>query len=581
MKKNNIWLFSLFSSVLLCNLTSGQITLGSSKGFMQNLKKTIVSGKNKSIPTVSLKISDNLVVQGAINFQDSKSNTESIIGSIKGHPNSSFSIIATDTQTSGHIILNDIKEAYTYSTNKSGIVEISKVDIHDVLCIDFKRNSDDQDSNLALKNNYKIDPALLKLESFPGAPGCALLDFDGHKLPAGTNWNSGDPINAAPSGLSDANIRIHWEVVAEDYRPYNINITTSEAVFNSYPKNRRMRCVVTPTDTAAPDAGGVAFIGSFSNSDTDVCWTFNVSGKVGGDTSSHEIGHTLGLGHDGTPTSGYYSGISNTPFGPIMGASYSRPVAQWSKGEYKNATNKQDDLTIMAGQKYGLGFRKDEHGNTTATASLISANAAGEIIKQEGIITNEADIDFFSFTTTASGSVKIDAKTVSRNGNLDILLKLYDSTGKEMGSFTNTTPNELNATFTQTLPAGKYFVSVDGTGAGDVLSGGYSAYASIGSYTITGTIEKSILSSEDYELTTSLDVFPVPFKKDFSFSVSDQLSNPKVELYDSLGKVYDIDIEKDFSKNLYNVSTNGLSEGMYFLKIQTDKGYKTAKLIKE
>jgi hypothetical protein len=95
----------------------------------------------------------------------------------------------------------------------------------------------------------KIAPQLLELQSLPGAAGCVMLDFDGYYLPAGNYWNNGNPINALPSGLSDSDILEHWEVVAEDFRPFNLNITTNEAVFNSYPRSRRMRVVITPTDT--------------------------------------------------------------------------------------------------------------------------------------------------------------------------------------------------------------------------------------------------------------------------------------------------------------------------------------------
>ncbi len=57
-----------------------------------------------------------------------------------------------------------------------------------------------------------------------------------------------------------------------------------------------------------------------------------------------------------------------------------------------------------------------------------------------------------------------------------------------MGTYWNSDPFALNAAMNVNLPAGKYFIGVDGTGAGNVGYGGYSAYGSIGSYTITGTI---------------------------------------------------------------------------------------------
>jgi hypothetical protein len=362
--------------------------------------------------------------------------------------------------------------------------------INTIVCINFKdipENTKKATNKTAVA--AAIAPALLNLQSLPGAAGCVMLDFDGYNMPAGNLWNNGNAINAAASGMSDADVQQHWEVVAEDYRPFNLNVTTSEAVFNSYPRNRRMRVVVTPTNTAAPGAGGVAYIGSF-NWDNDVpCWVFITSGKSGGDASAHEVGHTFDLGHDGrtNPAEDYFVGINNTSWAPIMGAGYYRPVVQWSKGEYDYANNKQDDVATIASAKFGVGYRGDDYGNTTAAAANLDYNGSGAINQKNGIISSEADYDFFTFTT-GGGNVSINANTVSRDGNLHLLLRLYNSAGAEMGTYWNSDPFALNASMNVNLPAGKYFIGVDGNGAGSAGYGGYSAYGSIGSYSITGTI---------------------------------------------------------------------------------------------
>ena len=64
-----------------------------------------------------------------------------------------------------------------------------------------------------------------------------------------------------------------------------------------------------------------------------------------GEVSSHEVGHTVGLSHDGNSSTSYYSGHGN--WAPIMGSGYNRNVTQWSKGEYANANQLQNDLTII------------------------------------------------------------------------------------------------------------------------------------------------------------------------------------------------------------------------------------------
>nr|WP_294922828.1 RICIN domain-containing protein [uncultured Flavobacterium sp.] len=490
MKKDYRFRLSLFLFIAFSSFAVAQTSLGSSKTFMNTLKNGLATAtsKNAGEKTVLLQ-AENKNFNGKINYKKSGASSEFLIGEIKNVPESSFYIKVMDKSLEGHIILKKTKEAYKYYSDQNGNAFVSKVDINTLICVDYENVPESTNKTGKASAAAAIAPALLNLQSLPGAAGCIMLDFDGYNMPAGNLWNNGNAINAAASGMSDAAVQQHWEVVSEDYRPFNLNVTTSEAVFNSYPRNRRMRVVVTPTNTAAPGAGGVAYIGSF-NWDNDVpCWVFITSGKSGGDASSHEVGHTFDLGHDGrtNPAEGYFVGLDGTSWAPIMGAGYYRPIVQWSKGGYNNANNKQDDVAIIASTKFGVGYRGDDYGNTTATAANLDYNASGTINQKNGIISNEADYDFFTFTT-GGGNVSINANTVSRDGNLHLLIRLYNAAGAEMGTYWNSDPFALNASMNVNLPAGKYFIGVDGSGAGNAGSGGYSAYGSIGSYAITGTI---------------------------------------------------------------------------------------------
>ncbi|MFH7018417.1 RICIN domain-containing protein [Flavobacterium sp. FlaQc-47] len=489
MKNNYRFRLSLLVFLAFSSFAIAQTSLGSSKTFLNNLKKELViSATSKNAEKTVLLETENKNFTAKINYKESNSSSEFLIGEIKNVPESSFYIKVMDKSLEGHIILKKTKEAYKYYSDASGNAFVSKVDINTLICVNYE-NVPEKSQTTSKTAAAQIAPALLNLQSLPGGAGCVFLDFDGYNMPAGNLWNNGNAINAAPSGMSDADVQQHWEVVSEDYRPFNLNVTTSEAVFNSYPRNRRMRVVVTPTNTAAPGAGGVAYLGSF-NWDNDVpCWVFITSGKSGGDASAHEVGHTFDLGHDGrtNPAEEYFVGINNTSWAPIMGAGYYRPVVQWSKGEYDYANNKQDDVATISGSKFGVGYRGDDYGNTTASAANLDYNGNGTINQKNGIISSEADYDFFTFTT-GGGNVSINANTVGRDGNLHLLLRLYNSAGAEMGTYWNSDPYALNASMNVNLPAGKYFVGVDGNGAGSAGYGGYSAYGSIGSYSITGTI---------------------------------------------------------------------------------------------
>ena len=92
--------------------------------------------------------------------------------------------------------------------------------------------------------------------------------------------------------------------------------------------------------------------------------------KYTADAISHEVGHTLGLHHDGKGTTEYYAGHGSAPTGwaPIMGVGYYRKLTQWSPGDYAGATQHENDLAIITTQN-GFGYRPDDHGNNVASAT--------------------------------------------------------------------------------------------------------------------------------------------------------------------------------------------------------------------
>src|SRR5438105_2223300 len=98
--------------------------------------------------------------------------------------------------------------------------------------------------------------SLPKLSSYPSAQATIFLDFDGQNV-ISASWNNGQPLNCAASGLNDTQITEVFNRVSEDYRPFNINITTDSTVFFAAPVNRRIRIIVTPTSGWYQGVGGV------------------------------------------------------------------------------------------------------------------------------------------------------------------------------------------------------------------------------------------------------------------------------------------------------------------------------------
>lgn len=197
--------------------------------------------------------------------------------------------------------------------------------------------------------------------SLPGANGVIYLDFDGETV-SGTQWNasftSGADIVAGASGFSNAQIQLIWETMSEDYRPFNINVTTDRSVYNSYSTNRKTMMIFTPDNEWYGAAGGVAYVDIFGSSQFDEPgWVFvdqllfnsTPYAPYAAEAGSHEAGHVLGLSHDGTDSVDYYQGHGSgaTSWGPIMGASYQVSVSHWSKGEYANADRRIFDPLIM------------------------------------------------------------------------------------------------------------------------------------------------------------------------------------------------------------------------------------------
>lgn len=340
-----------------------------------------------------------------------------------------------------------------------------------------------------ITNDDSPPSAVPVFNSLPGAVAVAYLDMDGQVV-SGTQWAGGATITArgVVGTLTNAQMIEICRRTAEDYSPFDINVTTDESVYLAAPTNRRIRCIITPDNEWYGSAGGVAYLNSFTWTGDTPCWVFSDmlanSPRYIAEATSHEIGHTLTLRHDGrvSPSEAYYEGHGSGEVGwaPIMGVGYYRLLVQWSKGEYLSANNTEDDLARITTLN-GFGYRADRVGNTPANAAPLDGTSGAR--NAAGILEVAGDVDVYRFTT-AGGSCTFTAAGDATSQNLDLRLEILSGDGSIVAS---ANPDALtDASITTVLTAGEYFLRVSGTGRGDVLADGYLNYGSIGQYAITG-----------------------------------------------------------------------------------------------
>ena len=354
------------------------------------------------------------------------------------------------------------------------------------------------------------------LHSRPGAQRVIYLDFNGY-LATGTAWNSSYGLSAidAPAFDLDGNpaafsttelsvIQYIWQRVAEDYAPFDVDVTTEEPPADALTRTSASdltfgtRAVITKdwtANTANPcNCGGFAYVGVFDDTSEFYKPAYIFYNNLGSgnekfvaEAISHEVGHNLGLSHDGTTTgSAYYTGHGSgaTGWAPIMGVGYYQSLVQWSKGEYPNANNTEDDLARIP--LFGAPLRADDHGDTFVTATpLIATTAAGvTTLSGDGVINSRTDVDMFRFVSGA-GTITLNINPAARSANLDLNAELYDANGVLVAA--SNPLDALNASISVSTAGGTYYLKIDGVGKGD-LTTGYSDYASLGQYLINGSV---------------------------------------------------------------------------------------------
>jgi Calx-beta domain len=405
-----------------------------------------------------------------------------------------------------------------------------------------------------------LDPAqIFNLQSKPDSNFTIYLDFNGH-ITSGTDWNTSygiDPIISPPFDLDgDRNsfsqqelMRIYtsWQRTAEDFSPFDINVTTRDpgvdALMNSGGADLTWgaRAVVSVDNFANCGCGGFAFLNSFTDPVDTPTFVFNLGDGSLGETFSHEVGHMVSLVHDGTNVGGlaYYrghGGTATTGWGAIMGAPFDQNVTHWDRGEYFDANNQEDDLLNITTLN-GFSYRNDDGGNTRGTARTLDVSNSTSL-QAFGFIERNTDIDYYVFET-GTGNISIDVSTLGVRPNLDAWMGIYNATGTLVAQSNPT--NSLSASISNlAVSAGTYYLRVEGVGSHDTYQAstdtlvrpaapvpwsvsppaGYSDYGSIGQYAIHGTIVSPSTNTIQIVETDASKVEGASGQQDFTFTVS-------------------------------------------------------------
>ena len=332
--------------------------------------------------------------------------------------------------------------------------------------------------------------------SYPSASTVIFLDFDGHNV-TGTNWNYIPVIQCDPSGMDVEKITEVFNRVAEDYRPFNVNVTTDSTKYLAAPTTKRMRVILTVSSSWYGSAGGVAYVNSFGWGNNTPCFVFTAllgvnNAKNIAEAASHEAGHTLGLYHQAKydenciKLSDYHSGTGSGEIGwaPIMGVGYYRNFTLWHNGPNSNGCSTiQSDLNVITSGSNGVGYRTDDHKSTFNQATNVALGNSGSF-NVNGVIEQNTDQDAFKITLTDAGRFELSAVpynvgTGNSGSDLDMQVTLYNSSQTVLNIYN---PGSLlNSVIDTLLNTGDYYLKIEGKGNQYT-----SEYASLGSYSLNG-----------------------------------------------------------------------------------------------
>jgi hypothetical protein len=547
------------------------MNLGSPESFLNSIRNQ----HSRSTSTLELQLNNSEVVSIALDNYFDKSTGFSANGVALESPNSLFILKGDASSLYGYVAFHDTQKAYEITTT-NGVVSIQEADIAkffpDIYEPEMKAPTYQTlapmvnlpvYSTMANRQVIHIGPYknedVTKLQSKPGSPYVFYLNHT-------AVMNGTTPLN----GRGKEEMYRVWQSTADQYSMLNLNITTDVSVYNAAKSADVLKTGV--IKFVNEDGRSNAPIASFGTTSAGTLYrnplgSGNDYGYGIGMTCAHEVGHQMGMNHDGGDQQSdpeYFEGLPAVQWCPIMGnywfgANWANQLFTWSKGEYNTATNKEDDFSIMT-TKEKVPYMTDDN----VSGKKLQFDATGVISpdKNWGQIEKNTDTDAFTFEIGPSGgkiTLKIDPLEYLRQ--LDVAAKIVDSKGTVVAS-SNLAVKRWAEFKDLSLSEGKYQLTIEG-GAELTPQTGFSKYSSLGYYGMEGTITGAIITGmEKVAFENTIAVFPNPAADVLNISYGFNNPSTQVSIVTMTGQtVY------ESNQMVQSIDLSGFAKGVYFLRI--------------